>query len=116
MHDKYERALGADNGEPAKSRMTRKLSPTMQKALAEIIRNGGEAHTDGGCYWRSKPAPYGTRLRYKSEGGSSNDYYVVETSTINGLVARGCLELLVEIKSPASPAYQATAKARDICV
>lgn len=95
--------------------MSRKLSLTMQKALAAISRHGGEAHPDGSCYWRSKPIPDGERLRYALEGANGHVDCVIETSTVKSLVSRGFLELIGEADSAADQSYRVTAKAHELC-
>ena len=95
--------------------MTRKLSLTMQKVLAEIVLQGGEAHPDGSCYWRSKPMPQGARLQYKLNGADCHVSCVVETSSIKGLIARGALELIGEANSFGNQSYRATVKAIQFC-
>src|SRR5471030_2041726 len=94
--------------------MTRKLSSTMQKALAEIVLQGGEAHPDGGCYWRSKPMPQGTRLLYKIDGPNGHVNCMVETSTIKALITRGTIESIGEADSIANQSYRVTAKAKEL--
>lgn len=88
--------------------MNVKLSPTMQKTLAEIRRHGGEAHPDGNSYWRSKPMPYGTRLQYRRDGSPSHIDCPVETSSIKGLITRGFLELIDAADCAVNPAYRVT--------
>lgn len=95
--------------------MTRKLSSTMQKALAEIVLQGGEVHPDGGGYWCSKPMPHGTRLLYKIDGPNGNVNCMVETSTIKALITRGTLKLIAEADSIANQSYRMTAKASELC-
>ncbi len=95
--------------------MTKKLTLTMQKALAEIVLHGGEAHPDGSCYWRSKPMPHGTRLLYKIDGANGHANCMVETSTIKALITRGALELIGEADSIANQSYRLTAKASELC-
>lgn len=82
----------------------------MQKALAEIALQGGEAHPDGGCYWRSKPVPHGTRLQYKLDGANGHINCVVETSSIKALITRGAIELIGDADSLGNQSYRMTAK------
>lgn len=95
--------------------MTRKLSLTMQKALAEIVLQGGEVHPDGSCYWRSKPMPQGARLQYKLKGANGPVSCMVETSSIKGLISRGALELIGKADSFGNQSYRATVEALQLC-